>query len=96
MRPTRPGVSNMRPARCVCAARDIIKITQIIAKTTVFGSIGPILYYRPFQPPIVARGDIFPVNAAREPFFVKMWPACETEFETPALDLFNLWLFILF
>jgi len=35
--------------------------------------------------PIVARGDIFPLNAAREPFFVKMWPAYETEFETPVL-----------
>ena len=33
----------------------------------------------------MARGDIFPLNAAREPFFVKMWPAYETEFETPAL-----------
>jgi len=30
------GVSNTRPARCVCAAHDIIKITQIIAETTVF------------------------------------------------------------
>ncbi len=34
----------------------------------------------------MARGDIFPLNAAREPFFVKMWPAYETEFETPELD----------
>jgi len=34
----------------------------------------------------VARGDIFPLNAAREPFFVKMWPAYETEFETPGLE----------
>jgi hypothetical protein len=33
----------------------------------------------------VAHGDIFPLNAAREPFFVKMWPAYETEFETPGL-----------
>jgi len=36
------GVSNTRPAgrmwpaRCVFAARDIIKITQIIAETTYF------------------------------------------------------------
>jgi len=36
-------------------------------------------------PHIAARGDIFPLNAAREPFFVKMWPAYETEFETPAV-----------
>jgi len=35
----------------------------------------------------VARRDIFPLNAAREPFFVKMWPAYETEFETPALGV---------
>jgi len=34
----------------------------------------------------VAHGDIFPLNAAREPFFVKMWPAYETEFETPDLE----------
>jgi len=27
----------------------------------------------------VARGDIFPLNLAREPFFVKMWPAYETD-----------------
>jgi len=33
---SKPGVSNMRPARCVCAARDIINIIQIIAETTVF------------------------------------------------------------
>ncbi len=38
----RAGVSNTRPAgrmwpaRCVCATRDIIKITQIIAETTLF------------------------------------------------------------
>ncbi len=38
----RSGVSNKRPAGrmwpagCVCAARNIIKITQIIAKTTIF------------------------------------------------------------
>ncbi len=38
-----------------------------------------------FQPPILARGDIFPLNAAREPFFVKMQPAYETEFETPVV-----------
>jgi len=30
------GVSNTRPARCVCAARKIIKITQIIAKLLFF------------------------------------------------------------
>jgi len=40
--PYTPGVANTRPAgrmwpaRCVCAARNIIKITQIIAETTVF------------------------------------------------------------
>ncbi len=33
----------------------------------------------------MAHGDISPLHAAREPFFVKMWPAYETEFETPAL-----------
>jgi len=27
------GVSNTRPARCLCAARDIIKLTQIIVWT---------------------------------------------------------------
>jgi len=32
----RAGVSNTRPARCVCAARDMVKITKIIAETTVF------------------------------------------------------------
>jgi hypothetical protein len=79
------GVSNTRPAgrkgpaRCVCAARDIIKITQFIAKTMVFCSI------KAFWPPIVARGVIFPQNVAREPFFVKMWPSYETEFETAGL-----------
>ncbi len=36
---SKAGVSNMRPARYVCAARYIIKITQIIAETTVFCSI---------------------------------------------------------
>jgi len=30
------GVSNTRPARCVCAARDIIKTAQIADKTTLF------------------------------------------------------------
>ncbi len=41
----------------------------------------------------MARGDIFSLNAAREPFFGKMWPAYETEFETPALDdvVASLW-----
>jgi len=34
----------------------------------------------------VAHEDIFPLYAAREPFFVKMWPAYETEFETPAIE----------
>jgi len=34
----------------------------------------------------VACSNIFPLNAARDPFFVKMWPAYETEFETPGLD----------
>ncbi len=38
------------------------------------------------MPPIVARGDIFPLNAARKPFFVKMWPEYETEFETPGVE----------
>ncbi len=33
----------------------------------------------------MARGDTFPLNAARKPFFVKMWPAYKTVFETPAL-----------
>ncbi len=33
----------------------------------------------------MARGDTFPLYAAREPFFDEMWPAYETEFETPAL-----------
>jgi len=31
---TKSGVSNTRPARYVCAARDIIKTIQIIDKTT--------------------------------------------------------------
>ncbi len=39
----RAGVSNTRPARCVCAARDIIKITQIFAETTIFCSIKALL-----------------------------------------------------
>jgi len=71
----------MWPARCVCAAHDIIKITQISAETTVFCSIKALLasYCGP------RRGDIFSLNASREPFFVKMWPAYETEFETPVL-----------
>jgi hypothetical protein len=30
------GVSDTRPARCVFAASDIIKITQFIVETTVF------------------------------------------------------------
>jgi len=37
------GVSNTRPARCVCAARNIINIIQIIAETTVFCSIKALL-----------------------------------------------------
>jgi hypothetical protein len=68
----------MLHATCVCAASDIIKITQIIAETTVFCGIKPLL--------ASYCGDIFPLNAAREPFFVKMWPAYETEFETPGLQ----------
>ncbi len=41
---SKPGVSNTRPARCVCVARDIIKkITQIIVETTVFCSIKALL-----------------------------------------------------
>jgi len=59
----RSGVSDMRPARCVCAARNIIKITLIIAKTTVFCSIkallpsncGPLRHFS---------------SAAREPLFL--------------------------
>jgi len=66
----REGVSNTRPARCVCAARDIINITQIIAETTVFCSINALLasYCDP-----------------RRHFFLLMRPAYETEFETPGL-----------
>ncbi len=41
---------------------------------------------RHFKSPIVARGAIFPLNAAHEPFFVKLWPAYDTVFETPGLE----------
>jgi hypothetical protein len=33
----------------------------------------------------MASGEIFPLNVASEHFFVKMWLAYETEFETPGL-----------
>jgi hypothetical protein len=77
--PFRSGVSNTRPARCVCAARDIIKITQIIAQTTVFCSICKGLHLWPAE-------TFFLFLRPASPFYVKMWPAYETEFETPALD----------
>jgi len=35
--------ARMWPARCVCAAHDIINITQIIAETTVVCSIKALL-----------------------------------------------------
>jgi len=60
----KPGVSNTRPARCVCAALDIFKITQIIAETTVFCIIKALLASD------CGLGDIFPLNAARKPFFL--------------------------
>ena len=85
--PLKAAVSNTRPAgrmwpaRCICAARNIIKITQIIAETTVFCSIKALLasYCGP------RRHFSFLMRPA-SPFFVKMWPAYETEFETPDLD----------
>jgi len=75
------GVSNTRaagrmwPARCVSAARDIIKITQNNAKTTVFSS---------FSLQLWPAETFFLFMRPASLFNVKMWPAYETEFETPA------------
>jgi hypothetical protein len=60
----RAGVSNTRPALCVCAGRDIIKIAHIIAETTVF------VVLKHFYSPIVARDDSFHINAARNLIFL--------------------------
>ncbi len=72
--------NRMWPARCVSEARDIVKITQIIAETTVYllckCTLGLLL--RP------AETFFFLIQPA-SPFFVKMWPAYETEFETPGI-----------
>ena len=82
----RSGVSNTRPAgrmwpaRSVCAARDIIKITQIIAETTVF-----LQYKGTFSLLLRPAETFFLLMRPASHFFVKMWPAYETEFETPGL-----------
>jgi len=72
----------MWPARCVCAARDIINITQIIAETTVFCSVN---YKGTFSLLLRPAETFFLLMWPASPFFVKMWPAYETEFETPGL-----------
>jgi len=71
----------MWPARCVCAARDFINSIQIIAETTVFCSIKALLasYCGP-------RRHFFSCMRPASPFFGKMWPVYETEFETFALN----------
>jgi hypothetical protein len=80
------GVSNTRPAgrmwpaRCVCAARGITKTTQIIDKTTVFSSV------RAISASNCGPRRHFSSKCGPRAFFVKMWPAYETEFETPVLQ----------
>ncbi len=83
-------MSQTRGPRAACGPPDVfvrpatsLKLLKLLLKLLFF------VVSRHFQPPIVARGDIFPLNAAREPFFVKMWPAYESEFETPILEVLD-------
>jgi len=75
----------MRPARCVCVAREMIKITQNIVENTVFCSTNALLasYCGP-------RRHFSLLMRPASPFFVKIWPAYETEFEIPGLKVFLL------
>jgi len=65
---TRPA-GRMWPARCVCAARDIINIIQIIAETTVFCSINALLASY-----CGLRRHFFSCMRPASPFLVKCGP----------------------